>query len=287
MYNRAVRAVLGSVFLLLLWPSTGTAQEGGVRSLALPAAKGGAVLDAIAQKVSEKLAQSLGLELIEPAPSDALADALADAITLAKGGHLEEASRTLQSAIVTALEMPHRLPPDAPLLAAMTQLASIALAGGDQERADALFARILELDPAFELSASMRSPRVDASLRRTAGRANRSNFLSLAAVGSACADGASMLIVARGLRDGSLELTRFDRCRFTARVQGSATSTATELAAALDPSLVSGKPSGSPYYKKVWFWAGTGAAVAAGSAALYFLLRDDSADPSLTVNPIL
>lgn len=273
--------------MLLVWSSPSYAQVGGVRSLALPAAKGGAVLKATSHKVSEKLAQSLGLELLESSPSETLESALEGAIMLAKGGQLEEASRTLQSAIGTALEMPHRLPTEAPLLAAMTQLASIALAGGDQERADALFGRILEFDPAFELAASMRSPRVDASLRRAAAAAERKASLSLAAVGSACADGATMLIVARGMRDGSLELTRFDHCRFTARVRGSATSTANELAAALDPSLLQVETQGSPYYKKAWFWAGTGVAVAAGAAALYFLLRTDVADPALTVNPIL
>ncbi len=283
-YNVRVRRVVLTSALLLLLVGSGHAE--GLRVLALPSSRGHAQLEHIAQEVGQRLSSSLSLPLLDTEPSQEFELGLREGLAKAQAGSLEEAARALQVVASLALDAPHTLGPDTLLLPAMTELASIALAAGDNDRADSWFARILELDPAFALEASQRSPRVDASLQRARARVGESaSSLGLSAVGSACADGASVLIVARGLRDGALELVRFDHCRLAARVRGTGASKPEDLAAALDPSIVEKKPGKRPFYKSGWFWAGASATLVAGTIATLVLFDDEQ--PQLQIRPIL
>lgn len=257
----------------------------GVRALALPTARGHAALQALASNVADTLAESETLGRVPNVASDKLAKSLRDSVALALEGKLDEASRGLHTAVSQALESPHVSPPGPELFAAMIQLASIRLARGDTERADALLLRLLEFDPSFSLTAAQRSPRVGASFQRARTRAQEAPTLRLAVVGDACADGASTLLVARGLDDGAIEFVRFDDCRLSRRVRGNLQSTPADIARALGASLVSDDSGKQPIYKSPWFWAGAAATAALGATAAYFFLRDEQA--TLTVTPVL
>jgi hypothetical protein len=257
----------------------------GVRALALPAARGHGALQELASEVADTLAKREGVGTLAVGRSEKLAVSLREGIDLALKGKLEEASRALHTAVSQALESPHVAPPGPELFTAVIQLASIRLASEDAPRADALLLRLLEFDPSFSLAAAQRSPRVDASFQRARTRAQEVPRLRLAVVGRACADGASTLLVARGLDDGAIEFVRFDRCRLSRRVRGNLQSTPADLARALGASLVSDDSSEKPIYKSPWFWVGATATAALGATTAYFFLRDDPS--TLTVTPVL
>lgn len=224
------------------------------------------------QKVADALAARLGQGRVQNEPTGDLDGKLRRAIDSALSGRLIESTPLLETSIAESLDAMHRVERGNLVLDASVALAAIELARQQEDRAQELLARVLELDPGFELLPHEKSPRLIAAFR--AAQKAQDKSLRVATLGKSCRDGASILIVARGGRDGRIELFRYDGCRLLARVRATAGDSPELLARHLDPSSTA-EASPKPLYKQWWFWAGAGAAVATGTVAAYFLLREE------------
>jgi hypothetical protein len=277
-----MRRWIAAVLLLAGFASPALAGVSTIRGLGLPSRQGAAALARIADQVAAALARRLNGEVVRDRPAPDLVSRLEEARTAAAAGALDQATTALETAIAGALDALHRMPPSADLLDAHVELAAIALARDQPRHARDLLERVLELDAGFELRPEQRSPRLVQAFAEARTRRRRAPELRAATLGRACADGARIAVVARSLENGAIEVLRFDDCRLSARVRTSARTDPASVAAALDPIA---RPPQAPFYKRWWFWGGTAAvAVAAGSVAAYFLLRDE---PQVNVVPVL
>jgi hypothetical protein len=249
-----------------------------VRALALPGRQGHAGIAAAAARTAAALAGRLDKVEVSSWPPGAIDDALRRGIQLSREGGLDDAAAALDPALDAGARAPHGLRDAGLFVAAHTTRIAIALARGEAARADALFDRVLQYDPAFALSADEDSPRMREALVRAHQRAGRRPALAVATLGDACAG--HVLVVARGQVTGATELSRFDDCRLVAQAVVQARFDPEGAAALLDPSPRRPRPSRAapvararapaPFYRRAWFWTAVGAAVLGGGAAAIY-----------------
>lgn len=255
-------------------------------SAALPSrAEVAPVLEARAARVALGLRRSAGGAAAPDADRSALA---ADAsATLARGrelhasGALDEAALVLDQGLEAAARAPHRFAASEVVVASHLDRATIALARGEDARAELLLERLLRWDPTFALAPGEGSPRLVQAVDDVRRRLGRAPALRPADLGGACALG-DVVVVARPAPASHIELQRFDGCR--------AVATATVRALDVDPAveLLGGRadafrftaadtsPPSPRLVARPWFWLAVGAAAVAGGLVLWQV----SADPS-------
>lgn len=221
------------------------------------------------------------------APSATRPELAADATAvLARGrelyraGSLDQAARVLDAGLDTAAREPHRFGGSHEIVGAQVVRVSIALARGEEDRAELLIERLLRWDPTFAPAEGERSPRLAEALAAVRGRLPRAPALRASDVGGACAL-ADVVVVARPARGGRIELTRFDACRpvASAAVDPLAVESAIEAlggrvdALAAPPATVSGE---RPLIRRPWFWAAVGAAAVATTVIAIWSIPEPS-----------
>lgn len=252
-----------------------SAEPAAVRALPLPSRRDPGALRARTDAVAAALAAKLELPVATAAAGET--EPFTAGIALASRGELDAAARLLDPVLEDAARAPHRAGDPELLIAAHVARAAIALARDERRRADRIFERLLAYDPGFALAAAERSPRARAAVAAARERAGAAARLRIALLGNACED--VVLVVARRRAPDITEVSRFDDCRLVAAARASASQTAAEIAAALDPIAAQAPP---PIYRRPWFLIGAAAVVAAGGVAVFFAVRDD---PELTVTP--
>jgi tetratricopeptide (TPR) repeat protein len=274
----AARRALAAAVIAAGLAGTAAAEPAPVRALPLPTRRSPEALRARVDAVAAALARRLGAAVASHLRGEDAA--LARGRELAARGDLDGAARALDPALDAAAEAPHRVGDPALLVAAHVARASIALARGEDRKADRVFERLLAYDPGFALADGERSPRASAALAAARQRLATIPELRVALLGDSCSEG--VLVVGRVLASGSIELTRFDGCRRVARVVAAGSESTAELAAALDV-IAEPPPPPPPIWRRRGFWIGAAATVAvAVGGVVFFATRDD---PELTITP--
>jgi hypothetical protein len=200
---------------------------------------------------------------------------------LYRSGSLDQAARVLDEGLETAAREPHRFGASEVIVTAQVARVTIALARGENERADLLLERLLRWDPTFSPADGEGSPRlaeaIGAVRKRLPTPALRPEDLA-----GACAL-ADVLVVARPARGGRIELFRFDQCQLVARVEVEplAVERAVEaLGGRADALSAPIAPAERPLVRRPWFWAAIGAAAVATTLIAIWQLpdRSDEAD---------
>jgi tetratricopeptide (TPR) repeat protein len=273
----AARRALAAAVIAAGLAGTAAAEPAPVRALPLPTRRSPEALRARVDAVAAALARRLGAAVASHLRGEDAA--LARGRELAARGDLDGAARALDPALDAAAEAPHRVGDPALLVAAHVARASIALARGEDRKADRVFERLLAYDPGFALADGERSPRASAALAAARQRLPTIPELRVALLGDSCSEG--VLVVGRVLASGSIELIRFDGCRRIARVLAAGSESPAELAAALD--VIAEPPPPPPIWRRRGFWIGAAATVAvAVGGVVFFATRDD---PELTITP--
>jgi hypothetical protein len=202
-------------------------------------------------------------------PSFALGATVARADALGAAGRLDEAAALFDVAIDEGERAPLQVADGAALVHAHVARATIGLARGEGERAEALMARVLRWDPTFRPSATDETPRLLAVLDGLRERLGPRPPLSHGDAGESCAD---EYVVARPIGDG-IELVRLVGCRpvaaTVARGASGADATTVPPPAALATALgwtapATPRSERTPVYRRAWFWVTlAGAAVVA------------------------
>jgi len=215
----------------------------------------------------ERLARALGLVETNAAPSFALSPVAQRAEELTVNGRLDEAAALLDVAIDEGTRAPLRVADPTALVRAAVARASIGLARGEQERAEALLARLLRYDPTFRLDPGEDTPRMRSALERVRMRLGAAPALARDDLGERCAG--ESLLMARRLDATTIEYARFVGCRPLVRAAlhddtpeaelVAALSVATDRAPAATTTAVEATPArrDRPVYRRAWFWVVT------------------------------
>jgi hypothetical protein len=292
----AVRAALA--VLLALVPASARAQPAAsgarapspsVRALALPTRRRDAAeLARRAAAVAAELARALGgraAAATSAVNGGDLRATLRAAQDLLAAGRLDESADSFDLALRAGAGAPDRVSDPGAFVSAHVSRAAIALARGEDRLADELLARLLRYDPTFVLQPGEDSPTMRSALDRVKARVGAAPALARDDLGAACSDAApgDVLVVARFTGTGA-ELARYDGCRPVATAIASSARSAASIAEAL-----AGRPLGDsragpppapapararPLYRRPWFWAALGAAVAASAGAAWYFSRD-------------
>ncbi|HUS66685.1 MAG TPA: hypothetical protein VMZ28_19245 [Kofleriaceae bacterium] len=243
------------------------------------------VLEARAARVALGLRRSLGGAAAPEGDRSALA---ADAsATLARGrelhasGALDEAALVLDQGLEATARAPHRFAASEVVVASHLDRATIALARGEDARAELLLERLLRWDPTFALAPGEGTPRLVQAVADVRRRLGRTPELRAADLGAACTLG-DVVVVARPAAAARIELQRFDGCRrvASATVRPADVDPAVELLGGrADAFRFTAEPTSAASPRLIarpWFWVAVGAvAVTAG-----LVVWQVSADPS-------
>jgi hypothetical protein len=217
---------------------------------------------------------------------------------LAERAALDEAARTIDSALEEGARVPHRLAEPGEVVTAMIVRVSIAHARGEEERARVLLERLVRYDPAVELLPEEDSPRLRAALDEVRARLGRLPPLEPADLGEACRG--RTLVVARRLSNaGEAEMRRYDDCRPTAVTAVRPESPDEEVVAALtgprsttsaltSPVAPAHDPSAPDERRPVrrWLpWVLLGSGVVLGAAGAWGLWSADEEYQRLKASP--
>jgi hypothetical protein len=187
-----------------------------VTAIALPSRRvDAAALRGRAHAVAIDLARELGGRLTDDAALPKLvdlSDKLGEARALAIGARFAEAVALFDATLADGTRRPGNLTDPAAFVTAHVTRASLALARGDAARADDLMARVQRWDPGLALLPSEDSPRMRATLDRVRSLAGAEPAVRPEDLGESCRD-ADVLVVARALAGGKIDLLRFDHCR--------------------------------------------------------------------------
>lgn len=235
--------------------------------------------------VAASLARRVGGVVVPPstlgAPDVDIDQLLVTAGDLERDGQLDDAITTYDAALEAAAQSPFAVERGQAWIDAAVARASLALARGEPERADALMGTVVTLDGDFELTPAEARPSMRDALARARARLGRTPSLAARHLGRACQAGIDVVVVARALPAGGTELVRFDGCRVRARAEissaGATDDAIADLLLGLPTAATSAgsKRSAAPFYRRPLFWVGVAAASAAAATAGYFLLRPD------------
>jgi hypothetical protein len=139
---------------------------------------------------------------------------LAHASAQFKEGRLDEAATTFDAAIEEGARNPARVIDPRSFVNAHMARVAIALARGETERAHELVGRLLRYDPTVTPSEGEESPLMHQVFAEERAKLGTAPPIGRRDLQGAC-DG-RVLLVARPLADGVLELSRFDDCRLVA-----------------------------------------------------------------------
>ncbi len=138
--------------------------------------------------------------------------------SLARRAMFDEAAVAFDELIGRALRAPQRVDAPAQLISSMVARISIAIARHEPRRASELLDRLLRFDPAVSLPADEDEPGIHAQLQIARKKLGPQPTIGADELGAACR-AADVLVVARTLEGGRVELTRFDDCRQVARIE--------------------------------------------------------------------
>jgi hypothetical protein len=230
--------------------------------------------------VAQAVADRTGLKL-ETRPAIEIETRLGRAQSLFLAAAVDQAAPLFDAVLEDGAQSPHRIASPEAFVSAHLTRASIALARGEDERAEELLRRVLRYDPSFVLRQAERSPPLEKAL--AGARHKLTGPLGASDLGQACAD-ANVLVVGSGdvvyrfdrVDEGGRwppesarevrnppRVPGADQCRLTAQAQLS--DDVGKIAAALAGSSSSANP---PRKRRAWVWAVVGLGVAAVSGAI-------------------
>jgi hypothetical protein len=174
------------------------------------------------ERVTEEVARAIGGALV---PADdpnrqpiELVAPFERAKSLARRAMFDEAAVAFDELIGRGLRAPQRVDAPAQLISSMVARISIAVARHEPRRAAELLDRLLRFDPAVSLPADEDEPGIHAQLQLLRKKLGPQPTIGADELGAACR-AADVLVVARTLDGGRVELTRFDDCRQVARTE--------------------------------------------------------------------
>jgi hypothetical protein len=209
-------------------------------------------------------------------------------------GRLDEAAALLDVALDEGARAPLQVSDPPALVRALVTRATIGLARGEQDRAEALIARVLRYDPTFALAAHEETPRMLAAVERVRERLGPEAALSRDELGERC--GSQTLLLARRLDARTIEYARYAGCQRVATARATEGTTDAALVAALGgpmapaastASAATGAHASRPVYRSVWrrgwFWGvalAVAVALAGASIGVWAATRGEAADAS-------
>jgi hypothetical protein len=174
------------------------------------------------ERVTEEIARTIGGTVV-PAddPSRKPIELVAPferAKSLARRAMFDDAAVAFDELIGRALRAPQRVDAPAQLISSLVARISIAIARQEPRRASELLDRLLRYDPAVSLPAEEDEPGIHAQLQLARKKLGPQPSIGAEELGAACR-AADVLVVARTLDKGRVELSRFDDCRQVARTE--------------------------------------------------------------------
>jgi hypothetical protein len=151
----------------------------------------------------------------------ALSQSLARARERMRAGAFDEAARLFDDALEAGARAPHRITDGASFITGHVLRTSIALARGEVGKARLLLARALTYDPTLALDPAEKNPQLAMVFEGVRRQLGTEPLVEGGDLGEACR-AASIVLIGRGLSDGSLLIDRFDRCRKVAEAKVSA-----------------------------------------------------------------
>ncbi len=274
-----VALVIAAVALYAMPHARGDQVGARIAAVSLPSRHArAATLSIKVQRVTESLARAEGATVASDSTAVDVADTQAIFVRgqqLAVDGKLDDAAELLDGALASAAQTPHRFASSTTVVDAHVVRASIALARGETDTADALIERVMRWDPTFALSDAERTPRLIAAVTRVRARVGEMPELRPEDLGGACALGD--IVVARYLPDGSVDVSRYRDCRRTSQVRAPDASTLVLPTLGAPPLSAPGTRADRPVWKRGWFWIAAGIAVGA-TGVIVWQTADGSSD---------
>jgi hypothetical protein len=221
-----------------------------------------------------RLAAALGGQAATPPL--ALAPLTTRADELSATGRLDEAAALYDLAVEQGVRAPLAVADPAVLVHALVARASIGLARGETDAAQALLEQLLRWDPTATLTPEEDAPRMQAAWQKARAAAGALPALRREDLGADCA----RLLIARPLDHERAELRRVEGCRAGAPLVMAPDGSDRALEAAL--GAPASPPRVRPAHKRAWLWVtvALASAVAVAGAGVGIWAATRGADSS-------